>query len=99
LLLAENIRTEKYGPSADACESNCPQRFLQHALYKTEKPRMRPGSEPGKVVAEAGRSGRQWFVAAINGGDATTLDVTLNFLGAGSWQSTQLLDAKDKPDA
>ena len=58
-----------------------------------------PGSEPGKVVAEARRSGKQWFIAVINGGEATTLDLPLDFLGAGSWKSTQLRDAKDKPDA
>ena len=57
------------------------------------------GSEPGKVVAEARRSGKQWFLAVINGGDATTLDIPLDFLGAGSWQAIQLRDAKDKPDA
>ena len=58
-----------------------------------------PGSEPGKVVAEAKRSGKQWFIAVINGGEATTLDIPLDFLGAGSWQAIQLRDAKDKSDA
>jgi alpha-glucosidase len=58
-----------------------------------------PGSMPGKVVAEARRSGKQWFIAVINGGEATTLDIPLNFLGTGSWESTQLRDAKDKPDS
>jgi len=58
-----------------------------------------PGSEPGKVVAEARRSGKQWFIALMNGGEATTLDIPLDFLGPGSWKSTQLRDAKDKPDA
>lgn len=57
-----------------------------------------PGSEPGKVVAEARRSGKQWFIAVINGGEATTLDIPLDFLGKGSWKSTQLRDA-DKPNA
>src|SRR5579859_3714125 len=57
------------------------------------------GSEPGKVVAEARRSGKQWFVAMINGSDAETLDIPLDFLGAGVWKATQLRDAKDKPDA
>lgn len=57
------------------------------------------GSEPGKVIAEARRSGQQWFIAVINGGEATALDIPLNFLGDGSWASTQLRDAKDKPDA
>jgi alpha-glucosidase len=57
------------------------------------------GSEPGKVVAEARRSGKQWFIAVINGGEATTLDIPLDFLRTGSWESTQLRDAKDKPNA
>ena len=57
------------------------------------------GSAPGKVVAEARRSGKQWFIAVINGGDPTSLDIPLDFLGAGSWQAIQLRDAKDKPDA
>jgi alpha-glucosidase len=57
------------------------------------------GSEPGKVVAEARRSGTQWFVAVINGADATTLDIALDFLGAGPWQATLLRDTKDRPDA
>jgi Glycosyl-hydrolase 97 C-terminal, oligomerisation len=57
------------------------------------------GSESGKVVTEARRSGKQWFIAVINGGDATTLDIPLNFLGAGSWEAIQLHGAKDKPDA
>src|SRR5579862_9015556 len=56
------------------------------------------GSEPGKVVAEARRSGKQWFVAVINGGSATTLELSLDFLGGGTWESTQLRDVKDKPD-
>lgn len=57
------------------------------------------GSEPGTVVAEARRSGKQWFIAVINGGEATTLDISLDFLGAGSWEATQLRDVKGKPDA
>lgn len=57
------------------------------------------GSEPGKVVAEARRSGKQWFLAVINGAEATTLDIPLDFLGDGSWQEIQLRDTKDKPDA
>ena len=58
-----------------------------------------PGSEPGKVVAEARRAGKQWFLAVMNGGAAVNLDIPLNFLGAGSWKAVQLRDAKEKPDA
>jgi alpha-glucosidase len=35
----------------------------------------------------------------INGGEAITLDIPLDFLGSGSWKATQLRDTKDKPDA
>ena len=58
-----------------------------------------PGSRPGKVVAEARRRGKQWMIAVINGGEATTLDLPLGFLGGGTWTSTELRDAADKPDA
>lgn len=64
-----------------------------------EETRVLAGSEPGKVVAEARRSGRQWFIAVMNGGDATTLDIPLDFLGAGAWQATELRDSKSQPDA
>lgn len=57
-----------------------------------------PGSEPGKVVAEARRSGKQWFIAVINGGEATTLDLPLSFLGTSTWQLTQLRDSSERPD-
>ena len=59
-----------------------------------DETRVLAGSEPGKVVAEARRSGKQWFIAVINGGEATTLEIPLDFLGGGSWQSTQLRDSQ-----
>ena len=64
-----------------------------------DETRVLAGSEPGEIVAEARRSGQKWFIAVINGGEATTLDIPLDFLGAGTWQATQLRDAKEKPDA
>ena len=54
--------------------------------------------EPGKVVAMARRSGDRWFIAAINGADAKTLDIPLDFLGKGAWQATKLFDVEGKPD-
>jgi alpha-glucosidase len=57
-----------------------------------------PGSEPGKVVAMARRSGDRWFIAAINGADAKSLDIPLDFLGKGTWQATELRDVDGKPD-
>ena len=64
-----------------------------------DETRVLNGSEPGKVVAEARRSGDQWFIAVMNGADATSLDVPLDFLGSGTWKASQLRDTKDKPDA
>jgi alpha-glucosidase len=58
------------------------------------------GSEPGKIVAEARRSGNQWFIAVINGGQAGDLTIPLDFLGPGAWKSTLLRDsASGKPSA
>jgi len=64
-----------------------------------DETRVLNGSEPGKVVAEARRSGDQWFVAVMNGADATSIDLPLDFLGSGTWKSSQLRDTKDKADA
>ncbi len=65
-----------------------------------DETRVLAGSEPGKLVAEARRSGKQWFVAVINGGQSSTLTIPLDFLGPGAWKSTLLRDASSgKPDA
>jgi len=89
------------------CFGGDPQSYLENPARDVltaiapvwDETRVLPGSEPGKVVAEARRSGKQWFLAVINGGEATTLDIPLDFLGAGTWTSTQLRDAKSAPDA
>ena len=58
-----------------------------------------PGSEIGKCAAFARRSGKTWFIGVINGGETTTLDFPLDFLGRGKFQMTQLGDAPDRGDA
>ena len=58
-----------------------------------------PGSEIGKCAAFARRSGKQWFIGVLNGGEATTLDLPLDFLGRGKYQMIQLGDAPDRGDA
>jgi alpha-glucosidase len=58
-----------------------------------------PGSEPGKVAAVARRAGKSWFVGILNGANATTLDLSLSFLGSGTWQSIRLGDVTGKADA
>ena len=64
-----------------------------------DETRVLKGSEPGNVVAEARRSGNEWFVAVMNGRIQRAWDIPLDFLGAGTWKSSQLRDTKDKPDA
>jgi len=63
-----------------------------------DETRVLPGSEPGKAVAMARRSGNRWFIAAINGADATSLDLPLDFLGKGTWRAIELFDVEGKPD-
>jgi alpha-glucosidase len=58
-----------------------------------------PGSEIGKCAAFARRSGKQWFIGVINGGQATPLNIPLDFLGRGKYKMIQLGDAPDRDDA
>jgi alpha-glucosidase len=64
-----------------------------------DETRVLKGSEPGKIVAEARRSGKQWFVAVMSGNDATSLDIPLEFLGQGRWDGVQLREDQSRPDA
>lgn len=77
-----------------------PARDVLMALPATwDETRVLKGTEPGSVVAEARRKGSQWFVAVMNGESARSLDVSLDFLGPGTWRSSQLFDVRDKADA
>jgi len=58
-----------------------------------------PGTEIGKSVAFARRSGKTWFIGVMNGADASKLDLPLSFLGRGKFHMTQLGDAPDRDDA
>ena len=49
----------------------------------------------GKYVVEARRNGRNWYLAAISGGDALQLSVPLKFLGKGNWKVSLWEDAPD----
>ena len=89
------------------CFGGHPQSYLENPARDVltaispvwDETRVLDGSEPGKVIAEARRTGKQWFIAVMNGADATTLDIPLDFLGPGTWSAVQLRDAKDRPDA
>jgi alpha-glucosidase len=58
-----------------------------------------PGSEPGKVVASARKAGNAWFVGILNGATATTMNVSLSFLGTGTWQMIRLGDVTGQAGA
>jgi alpha-glucosidase len=58
-----------------------------------------PGSDIGKCVVFARRSGKTWFIGVLNGVDAALLDLPLDFLGRGKYQMIQLGDAPDRDDA
>jgi alpha-glucosidase len=89
------------------CFGGHPQSYLENPARDVltaippawDETRVLNGSEPGKVVAEARRTGKQWFIAVMNGADATTLEIPLDFLGPGTWSAIQLRDAKGRPDA
>lgn len=79
---------------------NNPARDLISAIPPVwDETRVLTGSEPGKLVAEARRSGDQWFVAVMSGSDASSLDIPLDFLGAGTWMASQFHDDPQRPDA
>jgi len=52
-------------------------------------------AEVGKSIAIARRAGDRWYLAAMNGDNAVTLDVPLNFLGHKKWDLHQFADQLD----
>ena len=56
-------------------------------------------SEIGEVAIFARRRGNRWFVAAMNGSLARTVNVDLSFLGAGTHQAVLVRDRADDPAA
>ena len=61
-----------------------------------DETRVLAGSEIGELVLLARRTGDTWFLAAMNGPGARTLDVPLSFLSAGSYRSALVRD--EAPD-
>jgi alpha-glucosidase len=52
-------------------------------------------AEVGKSIVIVRRSGDRWFLAAMNGDTATTLNVPLNFLGKKKWTLNSFADQPD----
>ena len=58
-----------------------------------------PQSQIGKLAAYARRSGDTWFIAAMCGPDAKTIQVPLSFLGEGEYNTTLVSDNKENSAA
>ena len=56
-----------------------------------------PGSEIGTVVGFARRSGREWYIGLLNGGEETTFPIDFSFLGKGKWKVSVFADDPDNP--
>jgi len=54
--------------------------------------------EVGRSIALARRSGDRWYLAAMNGTDATALEVPLAFLGEGKWTLRSFADQPGSTD-
>jgi alpha-glucosidase len=54
--------------------------------------------EVAKYIVVARRSGRRWYVAAMNGEDSAQLQVPLKFLGKGKWTLRSFADKGDSSD-
>jgi alpha-glucosidase len=55
--------------------------------------------EVGKSVVVARRSGRRWYLAAMNGDAAAELSVPVSFLSPGAWSLRAFADQPDGSDA
>jgi alpha-glucosidase len=58
-----------------------------------------PQSEIGEVAVFARRSGKTWFLAAVNGPEPKTIRVPLSFLGRGERAALMVRDVPDNPAA
>jgi alpha-glucosidase len=64
-----------------------------------DETRVLPPSEISELAIFARRSGDTWFLACINGPRAKSVDVPLNFLGPGAYQTLMVRDGKEDPPA
>jgi alpha-glucosidase len=53
------------------------------------------GAKVGRALVIARRSGKRWWLAAMNGNDRVATDVPLSFLGSGKWTMRAFMDAEN----
>jgi alpha-glucosidase len=56
-----------------------------------------PGSAIGEAAAYARRSGTSWFLAVMNGAAAKSFDISLAFLGEGTFNASEVRDTNGNP--
>jgi alpha-glucosidase len=79
--------------------SNPAKDFMMAVPATWDETRVLAGSEIGKVSLLARRAGKEWFVVAMSGADAETLNIPLDFLGKGEWKMTRIGDNPEKADS
>lgn len=57
-----------------------------------------PQSRIGELAAFARRSGDEWWVGVINGGGPRTVELPMDFLGAGDWTADRYADGAKPAD-
>lgn len=55
------------------------------------------GSAIGEAAVYARRSGKQWFLAVMNGAVPKSFDIPLNFLGEGTFSASEVRDSAGNP--
>jgi alpha-glucosidase len=83
LTIAANPETILVSPAVDVIKS---------VPSTWDETRVLTGSEIGELVLFARRKGSTWFLAAMCGPAAKTIQVPLSFLGTGQYQSTLVRD-------
>jgi alpha-glucosidase len=67
--------------------------LLRHVPSVWDETIVLEGSEIGKVAGFARRQGEEWLIGVLNGKDARTLPVHLDFLSKGEWEADVYGDA------
>jgi Glycoside hydrolase 97/Glycosyl-hydrolase 97 N-terminal/Glycosyl-hydrolase 97 C-terminal, oligomerisation len=83
-----------------------PDRYLQSPAVDVirvtptvwDETRVLPGSRIGQLAAFARRNGDRWFVGIINGGEARSYPLHLDFLAQGPYRGVMFADKPGRPD-
>lgn len=82
-----------------AFPAGSPERKLIETIPSTwDETIVLPHAKIGKYAPFARRNGKQWFVALINGPDARTEKIKLDFVADGKYTMVMLTDLEDKND-